>query len=454
MKFLLILWLSKLAAAAVNLIDKRRGSNYAGKLATRLMPGFVAGFRGIDYDKVIFITGTNGKSTTTNLVNHTLKTAGRTVACNVEGANMMAGVATALIKNSTLGGRLNKEFLVLEIDERSLPAIRKVLPARHMGITNLEKDQVQRNGDPDFILRKFEQAIGKDMTLYLNNEEPRSKALEDRAGGAVYFSVAENERTFRREGPWHVTQPCVKCGHPIAFRYYNMASIGPFACTRCGHRSGDAPEVLIEAVDFDGHTFRCGGTDFHATYNEPFYIYNYAMDIAICRGFGLTDEELRRGFETFVNPAIHVTEYTYLGKEVRYLRGKQENPEALQSQLERIAADGRKKAVFVGMHVVSDFLPYYAGSFYFFDCDFAPVAESGAVAFVAFSAAVAGDLASRMLFAGVPEERLTVLDTDDMDVVAAKLEELDVEVAYFLTNTHSVKRLNEYFISHGGTRHE
>ena len=454
MRFLLILWLSKLAAAAVNIIDKRRGSNYAGKIATRLMPDFVAGFKGLDYDKVIFITGTNGKSTTTNLVNHTLKSAGRTVACNVEGANMMAGVATALIKNSTLGGRVNKEYVVLEIDERSLPAIRRVLPARHMGITNLEKDQVQRNGDPDFILRKFRGAIGKDMTLYLNNEEPRSKALEDCAGGAVYFSVAENERTFRREGPWHVTQPCAKCGHPIRFTQYNLASIGPFACTRCGHRSSDTPDVRIESVDFAGNAFRCGGTEFRVTYNEPFYIYNYAMDIAICRRIGLTDDELRRGFETFVNPAVHVTAYDYHGKEVRYLRGKQENPEALQSQLEVIAADRRNKAVFVGMHVVADFLPYYAGSFYFFDCDFAPVVESGAAAYVAFSAAVAGDLASRMIFAGAPEEKVTVLDTDDMDVVAGKLDELDVEVAYFLTNTHSAKRLNDYFAAHGGTKHE
>jgi UDP-N-acetylmuramyl tripeptide synthase len=160
MKFILTLWLAKLVALAVNLIDKQRGTNYSGKIALRLMPDFVARFKGIDYDKVIFVTGTNGKSTTNNLIGHTLRSAGKTVASNVEGANMMGGVATTLIKNSTLSGRLNKELLVLEIDERSLPAIRKVLPARHMCITNLQKDQVQRNGDPDFIYRKFCSAIG------------------------------------------------------------------------------------------------------------------------------------------------------------------------------------------------------------------------------------------------------------------------------------------------------
>ena len=115
MRFLLILWLSKLIAYAVNLVDKNRGSNYSGSIAIKLMPNFVAGFRNINYDNVYFISGTNGKSTTTNLLYHTLTSAGKSVACNTEGANMMGGVATTLIKNSSLFGALQTEYLVLEI---------------------------------------------------------------------------------------------------------------------------------------------------------------------------------------------------------------------------------------------------------------------------------------------------------------------------------------------------
>ena len=207
MKFILTLWIAKFVAFVVNIIDKKRGSNYAGSIAVKLMPNFVSCFKGIDYDNVIFISGTNGKSTTTNLTYHVLKSAGKKVACNVEGANMMPGVATTLIKNSTLGGKFNKELLVLEIDERSFPLIRKQLPGRHMGLTNLQKDQVQRNGDPDFILRKFKGAISNDMTLYLNNEEPRSSSLGDLADTVHYFSVAENSRTYVSDDFYTVT-PC------------------------------------------------------------------------------------------------------------------------------------------------------------------------------------------------------------------------------------------------------
>ncbi len=450
MKFILTLWLCKLIAALIGRIAPQRGSNYSGGIATRLMPDFVAHFQGIDYGKVIFITGTNGKSTTTNLVRHTLQSAGKTVACNAEGANMMGGVATALIKNSTLGGRLRAEFLVLEIDERSFPHIRKVLPGQHMGITNLEKDQVQRNGDPDFIFRKFQGAIGQDMTLYLNNEEPRSKALEHCAGNAVYFSLAKNEKSYTRKGLYAVTLPCPKCGHPIAYRHYNLASIGPFACTHCGHGSEDTPEVLVTDIDFAAGTFRCGGAEFSASYRNPFYIYNYAMAIAICRHFGLEDGQLAHAFSTFVNPATHVDDYFFHGKEIHYLQGKQENPEALQTQLDVIAADKRKKAVFVGLHEVADFYPYYGGSFYFFDCDFAPVVESGVTDYVAFSTTVCYDLAYRMIYAGAPEDRVTVLETNDLETITGKLDEIEADVAYFLTNTKHCELLRDYFKQYGG----
>lgn len=449
MRFIFTLWIAKFVAFVVNIIDKKRGSNYAGSIAVKLMPNFVSCFKGINYDNVIFISGTNGKSTTTNLTYHVLKSAGKQVACNVEGANMIPGVATTLIKNSTLGGKFNKELLVLEIDERSFPLIRKQLPGRHMGLTNLQKDQVQRNGDPDFILRKFRGAIGTDMTLYLNNEEPRSSSLGDLASTAQYFSVAENSRTYVSDNFYTVTLPCPKCGHSIAYRNYNLANIGPFHCTKCSYGSANAPDVLITAVDYENNTFICSDKVWNVPYNNPFYIYNFAMCIAICRKFGLTDDQIQQGFSTFKNPASHEDVFTYKGKEIHYLRGKQENPEALQSELDIIAADKRTKAVFVGLYEITDFNPYYSGCFYFFDCDFESIVESNVEHYVAFSASVAGDIASRMILAGAPAENVTICDTDDMAAVFKNLDNIQTDVIYVLTNPKHAKDVKGY-LKEGG----
>ena len=452
MKFLLVLWLAKLAAAAVRLVDRSRGSSRSGYIATRLLPDFVRHFKGIDCGKVIFITGTNGKSTTTNLVGHTLRTAGKRVASNAEGANMMSGVATTLIKNSTPGGRFNREYLVLEIDERSLPAIRALLPAAHMGVTNLQKDQVQRNGDPDFIFRKLRAAVGADVTLYLNNEEPRSKALEDCAGRSVYFSVAANERTHACDDFYSVTLPCPKCGHPVRYSAYNLASIGPFACTRCAHRSGQSPDVRLEDVDFAAKTFRFAGNTWECPYFNPYYLYNYAMDIALCRNLGLRDDEIREAVAGFVNPAHRRETLSYHGKRIRYLRMKQENPETLQSNLDAVAGDPGEKAVFIGMYEVKDFLPHYSNSFYFFDCDFAPVAATPVERYVVFSTTVSYDTANRIRYAGVPEEKITVLDTEDIPAILAELDQIKTDNVYFLTGMKPYKALKAHF-RRGGEAH-
>lgn len=452
MRFLLTLWISKFIAYTVNLIDKRRGSSYSGGIAIKLMPSFVAHFKGIDYGKVYFISGTNGKSTTTNLLYHTLVSAGKSAACNTEGANMMSGVATTLIKNSSLRGVLNKEYLILEIDERSIPGIRKVLPGKHLGLTNLQKDQVQRNGDPNFILRKVRSAISPDMTLYLNNEEPRSHSLEDCAEKSVLFSIARNSKSYTRDGLYSITLPCPKCGHPIIYDSYNLANIGAFHCSKCDYATKKNPDVYISEVDYSKGTFVCDDKLWTVPYSKPYYIYNFAMCIAICRNIGLSDREIMNGFASFANPAAHEDIITYKGKEIHYLRGKQENPEALQSQLDIIAEDKRRKAVFVGMYRVTDFYPHYSGSFYFFDCDFTPVVESNVEQYVAFSATVANDIAARMILAGADKENVTVYDTNDISTVFRKLDDIDAQVVYILTNTLHAPEIKKY-LTQGGASH-
>ena len=106
MKFLLALWFGKAINFLINIIDKTRGSNFSGEKALLIDKQMVAHFKGIDPEKVLFITGTNGKSTSNNLINYILKTNGKTVVSNLEGANLLAGVATALLKSSNLFGRV------------------------------------------------------------------------------------------------------------------------------------------------------------------------------------------------------------------------------------------------------------------------------------------------------------------------------------------------------------
>jgi UDP-N-acetylmuramyl tripeptide synthase len=208
------LWFAKLINFLISIVDKSRGTNLAGEKAMKIDPQMVSHFKGIDPKKVLFITGTNGKSTTNNLINHIFRANGKKVVSNLEGANLIFGVCTALIKASSLGGRVKADFFIFETDERYVPVIRKQLPAANLLITNLQKDQVQRNGDPDYIYRKLKEAVsGGDIRLFLNNDEPRAKSFEMMAGRSSPMAPKSIPRLSPKATamlPWHVLNAIIR----------------------------------------------------------------------------------------------------------------------------------------------------------------------------------------------------------------------------------------------------
>lgn len=427
-------------------IFHKQGTMISGKVAVKLQKDFVKYFKGIDYDKVIFITGTNGKSTTTNLVSHTIKTSGRSVATNTEGANMMSGVATTLIKNSNIFGKFNKEFLILEIDERSLRNIFKVLPAKNLCITNLQKDQVQRNGDPDFIYQMFKNAVNKDVTLFVNNEEPRSRSLEDYVGKVIYYSMEKNEKTFNKNDFYDVTLACPKCNHKIEYEYYNIENIGKFKCTNCDYKSVEKADTIVSEIDYENNIFKCNDNTYKVNYINPFYIYNYALTISVCKKYNIGYEDIQKSFETFKNPADRREIYNYKEKTIHYLRIKQENPETMQNALDTIARDKTKKAIFVGLYEIKDFKPAYTNTFYFFDCDFKKCVSDLVEEYVSFSRTVAYDTANVMIYAGAKKEKIKVYDVeDDFDLIFEDLDKLETNNIYIITGMKPYKKIKEFF---------
>ena len=445
MRFIIALWIAKIVAVLINIIDKKRGTNYSGELAIKLCPNFIRKVKGIDLDKTIMVTGTNGKSTTTNLISYTINSSGKKVATNKEGANMVGGVATTLIKNSSILGKFKKEFLILEIDERSLMAIHKNLPAKHLVITNLQKDQVQRNGDPNYIYSKFAKTINKEMTIYLNNEEPRSKGLEDFAGNSIYYGVEKNSRTYEKNDFYDVTLPCPKCNYPIKYLQYNLENIGKFECTNCEHKSVEEPNVFITNVDFENKVFIFNNKEYKITYNTPFYIYNYAATIAVAKNFGIEDEQIQNAFENFVNPLERREVLKYKNKEIKYLRMKQENPETLQSALDTISLDKTPKAVLIGLYEIKDFYPFYTNTFYFFDCNFNKIAQTDVEKYIVFSKSVCYDAANRMVYAGAEKEKIIVLDKEDnIEEIIKHLDDIKTDNIYMITGMWPYKKIKAY----------
>lgn len=443
-KFYLALYIGKMLMFIIDKVAKGRGTNLPGEIAYKIDKNFVKNFKNLDRDKIVFVTGTNGKSTTNNMISHILKNSDRKIATNVAGANMVGGVATILLQNSNLKGEFNKEYLILEIDERSLPKIYSFLRPRHICITNLQKDQVQRNGDPEFIYSKFENAIEKDTILYLNNDEPRSRGLESRVEKVVYYGIDKNEYTYERDDFYAVTMPCPKCSGKIKYNYYNLENIGNFECTKCEYKSKEEPDVILKNIDFEEGKFKVDNIEYTVHYKTPFYMYDYALSMAICKRFGLTSEEIQDGFDSFKNPADRKDILTYKDKQIHYYRMKQENPETLQSALDMIGRDKEEKAIFIGLFEIKDFKPHYTNTFYFFDCNIKEILKSKVEKFICFSKSVCFDTANRLIYDGVNKEDIIIFNDDDVENVLAYMDKLETNNIYILTGMKPYNRIKAY----------
>ena len=444
MKFRFALLAAKFTAWAINIVAKGRGTNLPGKIALKFDPDFISHIKGLDPDKTIFVTGTNGKSTTTNLMAHVFKKAGFRVAVNLEGANLIGGVVVSLLKNCSLSGQLNADVVLMETDERFLPIIHKQLPAKHLCITNVQKDQVQRNGEPEIIRRKILSVISEDMTVYVNGDEPNALSLGEKAGRCVKYGVDRNKSSFdKKDDFFSVTAPCPICHEAIVYDHYNIDNIGSFHCPTCGFGAA-ANDYLATDIDFDAKTFHVGDKVYDFKYSTPYFLYCYIAALTVASEFGASSDVISEAFADFALQGGRMETVKVGTKEIKYLRMKQENPETVQSALNVIADDPTPKIFLLGLDELVDFDPHYTNTFYTFDCDFRRLIASGIERCICFSGTVAYDAGLRMLYEGFAEEKLTVLPTNDDKTIIDELEKYDCDNVYLITWLHKYEALAEY----------
>lgn len=448
-RFYIALYAAKLVSFGINLIAKERGTNLPGKVALKIDPDFIKHIKGVDLDRTVFVTGTNGKSTTTNLIAHVLDKAGIKTAVNLAGANLLAGVAVTLMKNTGLSGKLKADLILLETDERFLPVIYKQLPARHLCVANIQKDQVQRNGEPNIIWRKIASIIDEKTTLYVNGDEPNAYSLGRLAGRTVSYGVDKNSSSFEKKDDFFsVTMPCPVCHNAIEFEAYNIDNIGPFVCPSCGFGKEKKNDYQAQDVDFDNKTFISGGRKYEFGYSTPYFLYCYIAALAVTREFGVDENTVSNAFKDFVNIGGRMEDVKAGGKTIHYLRMKQENPETVQSALNVIAADKNEKIFLLGLDELVDFHPHYTNTFYTFDCDFRELINSNVKHCICFSGTVAYDAALRMLYDGFDADKLTILPTNDDETIVKELAKHDCDNVYLITWLMKYYSLAEYAKKH------
>src|SRR5579875_1000164 len=174
------------------------GSVIGGVIGLRLEPGLLSLLA--QDRQVVLVTGTNGKTTTTRLVTAALAPLGQKVASNAFGANMEAGMASAL------GQAPDATIAVLECDEKYIPAVLKATSARVVVLLNLSRDQMDRAAEIWLLARRWRDALAAapDCHVVANADDPLIVWSASRAANVTW--VAGGQR-------WHDDSWCCpQCG--------------------------------------------------------------------------------------------------------------------------------------------------------------------------------------------------------------------------------------------------
>ncbi len=143
------------------------GGTWPGHIALKFYPGLLMD-RGLAPSRgVVLVSGTNGKTTVTKMVTHVLRKKGYTVTTNASGANLENGLATAVIKGQPLFSKKRPDYFVLEVDEFTLPTVLGKLKPTAVVLLNVSRDQLDRYGETDLILERWESSLKDAGVPYL-----------------------------------------------------------------------------------------------------------------------------------------------------------------------------------------------------------------------------------------------------------------------------------------------
>ncbi len=228
------------------------GTSLPGKVLLRLRPGAVAELAADLPRGATLISATNGKTTTARLTTAAAKGAGWRLIANTAGANLLSGVATALLDG--VAAEPNADAALFEVDEAALPEVARQLQPRVVVLMNLFRDQLDRYGELERLVQDWAGMIDdlpSDATLVLNADDPAVASLHDARRKTLLFGL---------DDPWlalpalpHAADStrCRRCGARLVYEQVTVGHMGHWACPD-GHLARPQPDVRAVRVRLEG----------------------------------------------------------------------------------------------------------------------------------------------------------------------------------------------------------
>jgi len=313
LKLRLALLLSKFIFAMIKLF-KMAGTTLVGFVLLRVFPDFLKIINKKMNGVKITVSGTNGKTTTSGLIAHLLKTDDNCVVNNLKGANLLVGItnsiAEAFVKHPEYLEK-SPDYFVFETDEGHLQKLYPHIPCDYMVLTNLFDDQADRFGSIENVCKYIKNAISmnKNLKLVLNSDDPVTSNL---AGDnpAIYYGIEEIEYCIdaQRFIKKSETYSCPICGKNLDYDKVFYAHQGHYRCT-CGYARRN-PDYSVKVKIYDEYSdiyiFHEGTTQIlRLKFTELYNIYNAIAAIVTVSDLGFRDlQDKLDGFKSIFGRSI------------------------------------------------------------------------------------------------------------------------------------------------------
>jgi|CXWL01.1.fsa_nt_gi UDP-N-acetylmuramyl tripeptide synthase len=339
----------KAAGSASRLLGRGGGTAIAGLAALRVDPGIVRALAAQAGAGAIAITGTNGKTTTSLMLNRIALAAGLAPLHNRSGSNMMRGVAAMLVDEASLGGTIadaSRRLAVLEVDEATLPEIVEAVRPRVVVFTNLFRDQLDRYGEVDTVARAWERALagtqgGNATTMVLNADDPAVAHLGRNATQKVlYYGIDDMSASTELVDHASDFRNCLVCGYDLAYTATFYGHLGHWRCPSCGN-ARPQPTVRLTRVATSEHATEMtiatpqGELAITLPLAGLYNAYNALAATAGAMALGLPQEAIISALGGFSAAFGRQERFSVEGRDVEVLLGK--NPTGLNQVLRIIA---------------------------------------------------------------------------------------------------------------------
>lgn len=390
------------------LIKLDKGSSFPGKIALKLNKNITSYFK--LPKKIIFVTGTNGKTSTAGIIANIYTQNGYKVAHNSKGSNLENGIVSCLIANSNPFGKIKKDILVLEIDERYFKKVINYIKPNYLVISNLSRDQPPRNGHFDIVFNDINNYLTDDIHLILNCDDPQVVKFGLNPNQKVtYYGLAKtkNSKKENKYNPFDMAF-CPKCNKRLIFDYFHYENLGNYRCSNCNFKRPN-PEFEAQLID-DTH-FKINDNIITMDSNAFYNVYNLTAGFAVTSVTKLEDKNIVKALNNLSLDFDRLETFEVDNKKGAIILSKNENSVSYNQSLDYINNQPNHKTIVIGFINVSRRYRFNDLS-WLWDINFEKL-NNTSIHNIICVGPFAYDIATRLKYAEISEKRILVCENEN-----------------------------------------